>query len=113
MVVLLHAVDDTLSGRVVDDPLSADRVRDGTTLRRVLSLGFNRDRVSAEHVQFAFGECLLVKLTTLSRGCNWIEDTGIGNPCFGMVGDELIAVGGDANPRIPGSARHDASLRTV
>jgi hypothetical protein len=33
---------------------------------------------------------------------DWIEDA-----------DELIAVGGDANPRIAGSARHDAPLRTV
>ena len=44
VVVLLDAVHDTLSRRVVDDALAAHRVRDGAALRGVFALGFDGDR---------------------------------------------------------------------
>ena len=111
VVVLLDAVHDTLARGVVDDALAADRVGDGAALRGVLPFGFDGNRVAAEDVELALGERLLVELAAFSRGRDRIEDTGIGNARFGVVGNELVAVGGDANPRIPGSAPHDASLR--
>ena len=111
VVILLHAVNDALARGVIDDALSAHRMRDGAALCGVLAFGFDGDRVAAEDVELAFGKCLLVELSAFGRRCDGVEDAGIGDARFRMVGNELVAVGGDANPRIPGSARHDASLR--
>ncbi len=106
VVILLDAVDDALARCVVDDALAAHRVRDRAALRGVLAFGLDGDRVAAEDVQLAFGEGLLVELAAFGRGRDRVEDAGVGNPGFSVVGNELVAVGGDTNPRIPGSARH-------
>ena len=62
MVILLHPVDDALAGGVIDDTLAADGDRNGSALRRVLSLGFDRNCILAEDIQFAFSKRLLVQL---------------------------------------------------
>ena len=107
VVVLLDAVDDALAGGVVDDALAADRVRDRAALRGVLAFGFDGDRVAAEDVELALGERLLVQLAAFGRGRDRIEDAGVGDARFGVVGDELVAVGGDANPGVARPGLHE------
>ena len=97
MVILLDAVDDALSGGVVDDALSADRVGDGAALRGVLAFGFDGDGVAPEGVELALGERLLVELAAFRRRRDGIEDAGVGDAGFGVVGDELVAVGRNTN----------------
>src|SRR5258705_14014633 len=75
VVVLLHAVDDALPGRVVDDALAAHGMRDGAALRGMLTFCFDGNRVAAEHVQLAFRECLLIELTAFGRGRDGVENT--------------------------------------
>ena len=53
----------------------------------------------AEDVELALGEGLLVELAALGRRRDRIEDAGVGDAGFGVVGDELVAVGGDTNRR--------------
>ncbi len=106
VVILLDAVDDALARGVVDDALAADRVRDRAALGGVLAFGLDGDRVAAEDVQLAFGKRLLVQLAAFGRRRDGIEDAGVGDPGFGVVGNQLVAVGGDTDPRIAGSARH-------
>ena len=99
VVILLDAVDDALPRRVVDDALAAHRVRDGAALRGVLAFGFDGDGVAAEDVQLAFRECLLVELAAFGRWRDRIEDAGVGDAGFGVVRDELVAVGRDPDAR--------------
>ena len=53
----------------------------------------------AEHVQLAFGERLLVELAAFGRWRDRIENAGVGDARFGVVRDELVAVGRDADAR--------------
>jgi hypothetical protein len=41
------------------------------------------------------------------RRCDGVENAGIGNTCFRMVGDELIAVCGDSYARVARCGGHD------
>src|SRR5262245_34763597 len=75
-------------------------MRDGTALGGVLSLGFHGNRVVPEDVEFAFGERLLKQLSAFGRWCDRVEHTGVRNTCFSVIGHELVAVGGDANPGV-------------
>ena len=109
VVVLLDAVDDALAGGVVDDALPADRVRDGAALGRVLAFGLDGDRVVAEDVELALGKRLLVELAAFSRRRDGIEDTGVGDARFGVVGNQLVPVGGDADSRKWRTTLHDTS----
>jgi hypothetical protein len=106
MVVLLHAVDHALAGRVVDDAFAAHRMRDGAALGRMLALGFHRDGVAAEDVQFALGERLLVKLSALGRWRDGIEHTGVADARFSVVRDQLGAVGRHPDPGVTRSHSH-------
>ena len=65
----------------------------------MLAFGLNRNGVVTEDVEVAFRVCLLEKLTTLGRGRNRVEHTGIGDAGFRVIGNELVAVGGDPNAR--------------
>ena len=53
---------------------------------------------------------LLVELAAFGRRRDRIEDAGVGDARFGVVGDELVSVGGDPNPGIASGFRH-MSLR--
>jgi hypothetical protein len=110
VVILLDAVDDALAGGVVDDPFAAHGVRDGSALGGVLAFGLDRNRAAAEHVQIAFSERLLVQLASLCRGSDRVEDAGVCYPRFGVVGNELVAVGGNPNARIPRLVLHATFL---
>ena len=94
MVVLFHAVQDSLAGREINDTFSAYRVRDSSTLSRVFSFCFDGQRVTAEYIQAAFSEGLLVEFSPFGRRRNRVEHASIGNSCFGVVGDELVSVCG-------------------
>ena len=111
VVILLDAVDDALARRVVDDAFAAHGVRDRAALGRVLAFGLDGNRVVAEDVEFALGERLLVQLAAFGRRRDGIEDTGVGNARFGVVGNQLVAVGGDADSRITRSLFHRTPLR--
>ena len=100
VVILLDAVHDALARGVVDDALAADRVGDGTALGRVLALGLDGDRVAAEDVQFSFGERLLIEFAAFGRRRDRVKHAGVGDPSFGVIGNQLVSVGGDANPRV-------------
>ncbi len=113
VVVLLNAVHNALPRRVVDDTLAAHGVRNRTALGGVLAFGFDGNGVAAKDVELALGKRLLVELAAFCRGGYGVEDASIGDPGFSMVRNQLIAIGGDANPRIPGSARHGRIPPTV
>ena len=106
VVILLHAVDDALAGGVIHHPFSGNRKCNRAALRGVLSLGFHCDGVVAEDVEFAFGKCLLKQLAALGRGRDGIEHTGIRDAGLGMVGNQLISVGSNANSRVGGPIGH-------
>src|SRR5678816_4341076 len=73
-------------------------MRDGAALGRMLALGFDGDGVAAEDIQLAFRECLLVQLAAFSRWRNRIKNASVRDARLGVVRDELIAVGRDADP---------------
>src|ERR1700688_2668584 len=50
VVILFHAVYDSLARRKIDDPLAADGVRDGSALRRVLAFSLDSNSVVAEDI---------------------------------------------------------------
>src|SRR5882762_4186480 len=81
-------------------------MRNGAALRRVLPLGFDRDRVAAENVELTFRKRLLVQLASFSGGRDGIKHASVGDTRFRVVGDQLVAVGGDPNSGIPRLARH-------
>src|SRR5262249_55235859 len=98
VVILFDAVHDALSRGEVDDAIATDRIRDGAALGRVLAFGLDRDRIPAEYVEMAFGECLLIQFAAFGGRRDGIEDAGVRDARFGMVRDELVAVGGHPNP---------------
>src|SRR5262249_31887891 len=52
------------------------------------------------------GKCLLIELTAFGRGRDGIEDTGVGDARFGVIGHELVSVGGYTDPWIAGLFDH-------
>jgi len=109
VVVLFHSVEDSLTGRKVDNPLSAHRVRNSSALSRVFSFRFHGQRVAAENIQVALGEGLLVKFSTFGGGRDRIEHACIGNSRFGVVGHELVSVCGDPYSRVARGGDHNPS----
>ena len=97
VVILLDAVDNSLTGGEVDDALAADGVGDGSALGRVLAFGFNGDGVVAEDVEVTFGIGLLEELAAFSGRRDGIENAGVGDARFSVIADELVAVGGNAD----------------
>ena len=106
VVVLLDAVDDALAGGEVDHALAADGVGDGAALGRVLAFGLDGDGVVAKDVQVALGIGLLEELAALGGGGDGIEHAGVGDARLGVVGDELVSVGGKTNAWITRSSGH-------
>jgi hypothetical protein len=85
VVILFHAVYDSLARRKIDDPLAAHGVRDGSALRCVLTLSLDSDGVVAEDIQFAFRVSLLVQLATLGGRGDRVEDSRVGDASFGVI----------------------------
>ncbi len=100
MVILLDAIDDTLAGGEVDHALAADGVSDGAALGSVLAFGLDGDGIVAEHVQMTLSVGLLEELATFSGGGDGVEHAGVGDARLGVVGDELVSVGGDPDSGI-------------
>ena len=59
-----------------------------------------------EDVQVAFGIGLLEELAALGGGRDGIKDAGVGDARLGVVGDQLVSVGGNPNAGIASSSRH-------
>ena len=108
VVILLHAVDHALARGEVDNALAANRVGNCAALRRMLALGLNGDRVVAEHIQVALSISLLEQFAALCGRRNRIEHAGVGNSRLGVVRDQLVSVGCDANARIASSNCHES-----
>ena len=111
VVVLLHAVHDALAGRIVDDPLAADRVRDGAALGGMLPFRLDRNRVLAEDIQLAFGKSLLIQFAAFCGRRDGVKDAGVCDARFGVVRNELVPVGSDPDPRVARSQCHGVVLR--
>ena len=110
VVILLHAVDDSLARRKIDDPLAADGVRDGSALRGVLAFRLDGDGVMAEDIQFAFRVSLLVQLAALGGRGDRVENSRVGDASFGVIRNQLISVGCYADTGVPGFFPHVALL---
>src|SRR5438552_18425625 len=81
-------------------------MRDRAALGGMFPLRLDGDRVLTKDVELAFREGLLIQLTALGGRRNRIEHTGFSNACFGVVGDELIAVSGNPDTRVARSGSH-------
>src|SRR5712664_81111 len=79
-------------------------------LRRVLTLSLDSDGVVAEDIQFAFRESLLVKLATLGGRGDRVEDSRVGDASFGVIRNQLISVGCNADTGITGLLTHGGLL---
>ena len=103
VVVLLDSVGDPLARGEVDHAPAGEGVGDRAALSSVLPLGLDRDLRVAEDVQLAQRERELEALSHLGGRRNRIENPGVCEPGLGVVGDKLIPVGRDGDPRILGS----------
>ena len=105
VVILLDAVDNALARGVIHHALAAHGVGDRAALGGVFSLRFHGDRVLTKHVELALSKRLLIQLAALGRRRNGIEHAGLGDARFSVVGNQLVAVGGDSDSRVtrPGS----------
>src|SRR5260370_36624835 len=75
-----------------------------------LALSLDSDGVVAEDIQFAFRESVLVKLATLGGRGDRVENSRVGDASFGVIGNQLISVGCDADSGIPGLFAHEGLL---
>ena len=89
-----------------------DGIGGGPALGGVLALGFDRDLLLAPDVQFPLGVGLLVDLAAFGRGRDRIEDAALGDAGLDMLGDQLVAVAGDANPGIAGLGAWGGGFRS-
>ncbi|MBV6516708.1 MAG: hypothetical protein HPKKFMNG_02396 [Planctomycetes bacterium] len=97
VIVLLQAVNQALTRGEVDHAPSGHGGGDGSALGGVLALGLDGDLLAAKHVQLSFGPGKLVILAHLGAGRDGVEHAGIGDARLGVVGNQLVAVGGEAN----------------
>ncbi len=106
VVILLNAVDDSLARSEINHALAAYGMRDGSALRCVLALGFDRDGAAAKDVKLAFRKSLLVQLATLGGRSDRVEDSRVGDASFGVIGHQLISIGCDADTGVTGFCPH-------
>ncbi len=105
VIELLGPVDDALAGREVDGALATGRKRNRPALRGVLPFCFDGELRAAEDVQPALGKGQLEVLAHLRRGRDRVEHAAVGDARLGVVGHELVAVGGDPDSGV-WHARH-------
>ncbi len=102
VIILLHGIDDSLTGSKVDRAAARHRIGGRATLRRVFAFAFDGDFLMPEDVELALGVGLLVNLAPFRRGGDRIKDSTVRDAGFDVLGDELIAITGDADARIFG-----------
>ncbi len=68
---------------------------DSSALGCMLALCFDGQGGAAKNVQAAFLLGLLIEFAHFGRGRDRVEHASVGDPGFCMIGDELIAVGGN------------------
>jgi hypothetical protein len=86
---------------------------DSSALRGVLALGFDGQRAAAENRQASLSVGLLIEFALLGGGRDGIKDARVRDPGFGVIGDELIAVGGDPDSGIARSSGHKSLPRRL
>jgi hypothetical protein len=79
----------------------------------MLALGFDGEHAGAENIEATLSKRLLIEFAQLSRGCNGIENARVRDPGFGVIGDKLIAVGGDPDSGIGRSSGHNSLPRRL
>ena len=100
VVILFHRVGQSLPRGKVHHPAPGDSESGGATLGRMFPLGFNRDFLVAPDIELPFGVGGLVNFPTLGRGGDGIEHSTFCNAHLHMLGNQLIAVTGNGNPRV-------------
>src|ERR1022692_145929 len=100
VVVLLHRIDDALPGGEIDRPPALHGIGRCAPLGGVLALRLDGHLLLPPHVQFTLGVGLLVDLAALGRGGDRVEYPAFGDPRLHMLGDQLVAVAGDADARV-------------
>src|SRR5689334_10526944 len=102
MVILLHRINDSLAGSEIDSAHSCDGIGRGATLSGMLPFTFNGDFLIAKDVELALGKRLLINLTAFGRGSNRVKNTTFSDTGLDVLSYQLVAVTGNANPRIFG-----------
>src|SRR5262245_42270624 len=88
-------------------------MRDGAALGGVLSFGFDRNRVAPKDVELAVGQRLRVHLPALRGTRDLVEHSSVSDSRLGVVGDELVPVCCDADPRIAWFLDHDSREASI
>ena len=104
MIVLLYPVDDALSRGEIHRPPARYRISDRATLGGVFALTLDGYLGFAENGELAFGIRLLVHLPHLRRWSDRIKNAAIGDARFGVIGNQLITIGGNSLARVRGPA---------
>src|ERR1041385_320793 len=91
MIVLLHGIDDSLTGGKIDRAAAGHRICRSPSLSGVLAFAFNRNLLLPKDIQLPLSIGLLVNLASLGGRSNRIEDTAFGNASFNVLGDQLVA----------------------
>jgi len=108
----LHRVQDALAGGGVGDELPARQRRaQGTALRRVLTLGFEEERVPAPDVDPALGTCCLVQFRDLGRRRDRVADHAPAHVPHD-VGDGTVAVDHVGNAGVLGLLRRHGACQS-
>src|SRR5262245_12948892 len=77
----------------------------------MFAFGLYRDGVPSEGVELALGERLLVELAGFRRRRDGVEDAGVRDAGLGVIGNELVPVGSDANAGVARPGHHQEDLR--
>src|ERR1051325_4929982 len=100
MIILLHRVNDSLTGSEIHRAPACDRERRRASLRGVFTFGLDRDFLLAPDVEFAHRVGALINFAAFGRRRDRIKHAAFGDAGFDPLRDELIAVTGDANAGI-------------
>jgi len=99
---MIQPIDDPLSRGEIHYPLAGGRQGNGPPLGGKLAFGFNRKLGLSEHVERTLGVGKLIILPHLGGGCDGIKHAAIGDTGFGVIGNQMVAVGGDSDAKIAG-----------
>ena len=103
VIVLLNAIDDSLPGGEVHGAAAGNGIGDRSALGGMLPFTFDGYFRFTKDAELALGVGLLVHLSHFGRRGDGVEDSPIRDARLGIVGNQLIAVGGDA---LAGIRRH-------
>lgn len=68
----------------------------------LFTLALDGDFLATKYIQFTFGIGLLIHFSLLGTGGDWVENPAIGDSSLRIIGNQLIAVGGDSDAGVFG-----------